>query len=692
MSAPAAQRPGPAQRAAWDITALLNAADPKAPRPERHLWLVRLVQWVRHGESTPPGGGTPRPVLRLKLLLNQLERHPAERARIVALLGRCWHEADLPGLLADFGFSSRRALAGAVVERLRLRWLPATPDTDDLGVLLRLMFDGRGDANWLAAIDPMTLNRLALLLADSRALADGVPAGAAPADGAPRDWRAPVLRAMTWLVAAVRASAFSPAIRRRMDPARVADQPFEQLARAVETLGTALAGPDQLAIAQAANYLRALLQHGRAAADSVHAHLEAHGVSLDLVFQVEQLLARLERLEQLTDLVLSDTPAPELHRLLVDLVRLAEDQRSVRAVVSEHYGLLARKVAEQHAETGEHYITRDRSEYRGMLKAAAGGGAVIAFTTFGKFFITALGMAPFWAGMAAGLNYALSFLVIHLAHWTVATKQPAMTAPALAERLAGLQADHVGDDDRAVRACVDEIAALVRSQVAGIAGNLAMVAPVVVAVQLLAWLVAGRPLTSEKEAQYVLHSITLLGPTAFFAAFTGVILFLGGQIAGWAENWFRYHRLASALAHHPGIVGALGAPGAARWARWWQGNLSGVVGNVALGLMLGLVPVLLAFVGLPIEVRHVTLSTGQLAAAASTLGWATLAEPAFWWCVAGLVVTGVLNLGVSFWLALQVAIRARGTTLRHRALLWRALWQRLRQQPGSFLWPPAKAG
>jgi len=33
----------PAAAASWDLSALLNAADPKAARPERHLWLVRLI-------------------------------------------------------------------------------------------------------------------------------------------------------------------------------------------------------------------------------------------------------------------------------------------------------------------------------------------------------------------------------------------------------------------------------------------------------------------------------------------------------------------------------------------------------------------------------------------------------------------------------------------------------------------------
>jgi site-specific recombinase len=83
----------------------------------------------------------------------------------------------------------------------------------------------------------------------------------------------------------------------------------------------------------------------------------------------------------------------------------------------------------------------------------------------------------------------------------------------------------------------------------------------------------------------------------------------------------------------------------------------------------------------------VTLSTGQLAAAASTLGWQTLQQPLFWWCAAALPLIGVLNLGVSFWLALKVALRSRGITLHQRQRLYAALRQRLRQAPRSFVLP-----
>jgi len=700
----------PAAAASWDLSALLNAADPKAARPERHLWLVRLIEWLRHGQTEGEAGATPRPVLRLKHLLNLLERNPAERERIVALLGRFWRETDLAALLADFGFTARRDVWGEIGERLSLRLLPGTPDTDDGAALFQLLFTAPGDGLWLAAIDSDTLARLTALLSAARGIAQGAPRGVAQgaaATPAPRaansapgsvdDWRAPLLQAMTWLISAIRAAAFTAALRQRMGPELLVDRPFEQLVRASEALVGALVAGDTRATAQHATYLRALLQQCRAAAGSVFDHLEAHGVSVNIVFEVDQLLARCQRLEALLDLALSDQPERELQDLLVALVELAWQRRSLRALLGRQYSLMARQVAERHAQTGELYITRNRAEYAAMLRAAAGGGAVIAGTTFAKFAIVALaagvGLAPFWAGLGAGLNYAISFLIVYLLHWTVATKQPAMTAPALAEKLGALQVGAPGDERSAARdivaidGFVDEVTHVVRSQIAGIVGNIAAVIPVVVLVQSAAWWLAGAPLVSEVSARYVLQSTTLLGPTVLFAAFTGVLLFASSLVAGWVENWFVFHRLDSALEHHPGIVARLGAPRAARWSRWWRANISGVAANVSLGLLLGMVPALMAFIGVPLDVRHITLGTGQLAAAVSTLGWQVLGQAAFWWCVAGLAATALLNVGVSFWLALKVALRSRGITLADRKRLYAAVRQRLWRSPRSFLLP-----
>ena len=650
----------------WDLTALLNAADPQAPLAERNLWLVRLLEWLRHAPRDEAAAGTPKAIVRLKHLLNVLERHPEHAWAFANVIGGVWNDVDAVSLFAEVGFAPRMALWNEFLGRLRRRLLPGTTDTRDLAALFELLFGSESDEDWIAAIDDELLARLSLLFS------------ATPDDG----WRIEARAAITVLVSHVHAAGLSGALRVRMDEQLVQDKPFHQLPAAWEAVERAMTAGDAAALSPATQYLRALLDRCRTAALTVPEYLEAHGVSVDLMFSVEQLTARLDRIEALLACLLSDEPQRELLRLVAGLVRVVHERRSLRTLFARHYSLLARKVAERSAETGEHYITRNRDEYRDMLRRAAGGGAVIAGTTLLKFLIAMLGFTAFWGGFWAGVNYAASFVVIHLLHWTVATKQPAMTAPAMADKL-----QHI-DRDEGVEGFVDEVTHLVRSQVAGIIGNLALAAPLVLAVQGLCWLAFGAPLVGEKEALYVLKSLNLLGPSLLFAAFTGTLLFASSLIAGWVENWFVFHRLDSAIAWNPRIVGVLGRSRAQKWSRWWRANISGLTANISLGLMLGVVPALGGFFGLGLEVRHVTLATGQLAAAVGALGVGVMATWAFWSCVICIAGIGMLNVGVSFFCAFKVAMRSRGIRLADRRRVYAAIRSRLRRAPISFLVPP----
>jgi site-specific recombinase len=663
----------------WDLTALFNAADAKSGIAERHLWVIRLVEWLRRAplesEAKTEARTTPLPVLRLRHLLGVLERNPEQQARAAEMLGIFLREVDSAALLADFGFAPRTGLWAEFGRRLRARVLPLTPATSDLGELFALLFPRGEDTAWLNAIDDETLACLARVL----------EAGDV---GVAREWRGPFFDAITFLASAVRAAGFSPPLRQRMSAELLVDVPFHQLARVAERLrehGESKAPEDRALFIQEAQYLRALLETCRRCASSVHQHLEAHGVSVDVVFEADQLRERTHRIDLLLGCILAPEASREIVGLVAELAHTAEERRSIRGLFAQHYSLLARKVAERSAATGEHYITRDRAEYAVMLRAAVGGGAVLGATTLAKFALGAVALGAFWGGFAAGLNYALSFLLIQVLHFTVATKQPAMTAPAMAEKLADVSSDE------AVESFVDEVAHLIRSQAAGIFGNVMAVIPLVLAAQWLARAVFGEPLVGSVEAQHVLASLDLLGPTPLFAAFTGVLLFISSLIAGWVENWFVWHRLDSAIAWNPKIVARLGAARAQRWSVYWRRNISGFASNISLGLMLGLVPPVLSFFALPIEVRHVTLASGQLAAAVGALGLATLATAPFWWCVAGIVSTGALNLVVSFILAFRVAMRSRGIRLADRSRIHRAVRHRLLHASASFLLPPRDA-
>jgi site-specific recombinase len=188
----------------------------------------------------------------------------------------------------------------------------------------------------------------------------------------------------------------------------------------------------------------------------------------------------------------------------------------------------------------------------------------------------------------------------------------------------------------------------------------------------------------------VLESLTLLGPSLLFAAFTGVLLFVSSLMGGWVENWFVLHRLESALRYNPRIGRWLGAARAMRWAHFMRQQISGLASNISLGFMLGMVPPILAFLGLALDVRHVTLSSGQLGAAAASLGWEVVHQDAWWWAVASIPLIGMLNVGVSFYLAFRVALRAHSVSRAGRQQIYRAISQRLRHAPLSFFVPARK--
>jgi site-specific recombinase len=234
---------------------------------------------------------------------------------------------------------------------------------------------------------------------------------------------------------------------------------------------------------------------------------------------------------------------------------------------------------------------------------------------------------------------------------------------------------------------VDEVVFLIRSQIAAVFGNVALVIPATLILDLFWRWCTGQHVVNEHKASLILETVAPWSGCWFFAAFTGVLLWLSSMFAAWADNWYVLHQLGPALIEHRGLQRRLGPTRTRHLAGWLKQNIAGLAGNVSLGLMLGIVPSVAIFLGLPLDVRHVTLSTGQVTAAFAALG-----APEFWRLstlpiVLGIVGIGLLNLLVSFALALWVAIRARNVHGPERRLFYRALLQRLSRSPLSFILP-----
>lgn len=174
---------------------------------------------------------------------------------------------------------------------------------------------------------------------------------------------------------------------------------------------------------------------------------------------------------------------------------------------------------------------------------------------------------------------------------------------------------------------------------------------------------------------------------------TGVLLWLSSLIAGWADNWFVYRRIGDVIAHHRRLRLLLGERRASAWAVYWRTHISGFAGNVSLGFLLGMVPFIGDLVALPLEVRHVTLSAGSLAAAVSVLGSDVMSTRSFWLAVLGIGTMAILNVAVSFAFAFQLALRSRNLTARERrAVYWSVMHTMVRRPQNLVVIPRTRMG
>jgi site-specific recombinase len=659
----------PARTAADLAAALRDAPAPDAPLTDRHLWLKAVVRILRPHRGLGSVLQEQAANARLRALLHLLREDEPSRQRAAALVRSVLRDGSAYDLFGETG-TGRVGFAGEMLDRVTQRLLPSVPDETDLGLLAERLFPRQADIGWLEQMPSEQASELWSLLDDP----------AAPLSLLLEREMADAM-AVVALRAASRAFADDIRSRRTLEPIR--GSAFHRLVPATEALLDA--PPGERGAHRAA--LQEAIAGARRGLGEVQRHLKDAGVSVDLVYRLELIARNLDRLEALSGLLVPEdgaAPAVVSRRaldLMADLLRQRHEARSLTGLVRASTHLLARKMIERAAHSGEHYITSTRPEHRAMFLSAILGGFLVAPAIAGKFLVGWAAPPPFFELVLISLDYAASFVVLHLLGGTLATKQPAVTAASLASAI------HAAGRRMDLKGLAEQVARVTRSQLAAVAGNLLAVIPAALAIDGLSRALRGRPFLDPATADYALHSLDPLGSgTLPFAVLTGVLLWVGSMCASGAENWWTYRRLPEALAQNRRLVRLLGRERAERLARGVTRQVAALSGNVSLGVLLASVPFVGRFFGAPLEVRHVTFSTGLLALSVAAQ---RPSLRAFLLAVAGIAAVGVLNLAVSFALALAVALRARDVHHGVRDLA-RAVLIRLRVAPREFVWPPAE--
>jgi site-specific recombinase len=560
--------------------------------------------------------------------------------------------------------------------------LPPAVDADYLRDLVDEVFDHPRDYEWMEAVPRDDWDRLLRAIG-----VDG-----AAFEPARRRCRHEVLEAMR--LASVRLAAlgtessllqYLPALARHESPFLV------QAAEVRDFLLGQLGERD----ADDGSHHEVLLQQCQDYVDAVRRRSREAGVSVDLVYLLSRIESTITRLRRLRTLLvapgpaIADVAAAERDRAIdffLLLVRQENRRNSVRDLFRGTTELLARRVTEQASRSGEHYITASRGEFVGMYRAAAGAGFIIAALALFKLYIAKLGLPLLWEGVAYSLNYGLGFVLIHLLHLTIATKQPAMTATTLAAALDGRDSR-----DARLDALAELAAEVSRTQWVSIAGNVTITmltafAISLTAVQFIGWQAAGA-----EKAAHLLHDLHPWQSLALLhAAIAGVYLFLSGLISGYYDNQALYHRIPQRLRRVKWLRRLLGERRLADLATYVEHNLGALAGNFLFGCMLGFTPVIGVLLGLPLDIRHVAFASANFAYGLVGLQFA-LSPATVVVTLAGVLLIGLVNLMVSFSLALRVALRSRGITREQTEGMWPCVLRRFLERPRDFFWPPAEA-
>jgi site-specific recombinase len=604
---------------------------------ERATWVYGMLRSIME---------VPRPLrtARLQQLTAQIDEHP-HRDEIRTAFREFWSHHSYVRVISEAGLPDETFLARELFVRAAKRLLPEDEVRGDLYILLDSLGLEERDAGWVAS------------------LPDELVA-----------WWADIFRLTTpsllasCKILALRAS--NIALSRDMlilaSDDDITKSPFFHLPSLVESV---VLHPEE--------YPRWEEQRDRCMAQmrEFNEHMESEGTSAGLIFRLRLLRSFLWRIDQVLAL---RRPGADGRKFAAALIQGFASQRRILKVVSTTARRMARSLVEKTGRVGVHYIAKNVEHWRVLGLGAIMAGVITCFTALVKYSISAKIQAPFLVALGHSLNYAISFLMMQAGGFLLASKMPAATAATLVDAMDDPEKDHMAS-----------LRAISQTQTIVTLGNLLGAIPASIAVDRIWQVVAHHPFLTQAEAE---HGVRMIIPhqsaTIAYAIVTGVLLWLSSLATGWTANYVAVSKMDHAISNSLRVRQRLGLKKAAQLAHWVKHNAAGSAGYIVLGFLLGTVPILVTLFGIPLEVRHVTLSAASLGYALDGMWYyGGLTRHDLIASLLGVLLVGVLNISTSFVLSFLLALRARDVGKEKARRFLKEVGRELLAKPGSFLFP-----
>lgn len=416
-----------------------------------------------------------------------------------------------------------------------------------------------------------------------------------------------------------------------------------------------------------------------------------YGISLRVNQNLLKISQQLERLKYLFPLLIVEQESDKNTNGILLGLRLIKYncyKNNVRKFIAESTQLLSYEITQHTAKTGEQYITESRKEYFKMFRTALGGGFIVGILCVIKVLLSKVDTSFFGHAFLYSMNYAFGFIAIYILGFTLATKQPAMTASALIKSLEEGVAKQ-GKNSEKYEAFAILFARVFRSQFIAFVGNVIMAFPVsLLGIWLIDYTLDYNIATTKWQTLLIdispIHSLAI-----FHAAIAGVFLFLSGIISGSIANRDKHNQIYFRIAEHPLLKRSLGKVRTLKLSRLYEKRWAGIISNFWFGVFMGSTASIGLFLGLNLDIRHITFASGNLALALYGANY-VVSDSMLFWGIFGIGVIGLVNFMVSFSLSLGLAFRSRAISLFELRFVTVSIWKHFKSRPFSFFFPTEK--
>ncbi|AZB26845.1 recombinase [Chryseobacterium bernardetii] len=409
-----------------------------------------------------------------------------------------------------------------------------------------------------------------------------------------------------------------------------------------------------------------------------------YGISGKINQSLLKIRQQTDRIYEIVHLLIIDNEEDVLvksKQLIFNILSYKSHKNNIADLINDSTRLISHLITNHTAETGTHYITSTRKEYMTMFYKASGGGIIVGALCVLKMLYGYIPGSDFSHAFLYSMNYAMGFVMIYLMGFTLATKQPAMTAATMTKVLS-----EEGNSQRNNTEFAHLVSKLFRSQFIAFVGNVLLAFPVALAIIYGLDVFFSQNLAVERSDKLLKDLDPFKSKAILHASIAGFYLFISGIISGNIGNNSVFYQIPERIAKNLSIRSFFGKKFAKGLSKYYAKNWPGIVSNFWFGVFLGATAPVGLFFGLDLDIRHITFAAGNFALGLYGKDF-SVDSYTFWISFITVFLIGFFNFLVSFSLSMFLAFRSRKMNFGQVSEIYKEIFRYFVKHPLKFFLP-----